>query len=125
MYYNLCMSVNQIARCNRSLPSEHQLNTTRIVRTRNGRTSEEVWITFTATVTDPGYAGEDVVVLTAEGIRNVIAALRARPESTDRYRDEDFDYMDIDAVNLADIDIVLESVLEESTGPNMLHGVCI
>jgi hypothetical protein len=108
MYYNLCMSANQIARCNRALPSTHHLRNTQITRTWNDITTQE-----------------DVVLLTAEGIHTVIAALRANPESTDRYRDEDFESMDIEQLNLADIDTTLELVLEDAPSENMLHGVCI
>jgi len=107
MSYNLCMSAAQIARCNRALGRD-QLSITRINRTWLGVTTQE-----------------DVVVITAEGIREVITALRNNPESTDSYRDEDFMQLSIEDLNLAEIDRTLELVLEDEEDPNMLFGVCL
>jgi hypothetical protein len=107
MSYNLCMSAAQIARCNRALGS-NRLSITRINRTWLGVTTQE-----------------DVVVLTAEGIREVIAALRNNPESTDSYRDEEFADLSLEDLNLAYMDRTLELVLEDAEDPNMLFGVCL
>ena len=95
MPYNLCMSAAQIARCNRALGT-NQLSTTRITHHWNGRSSEE-----------------DVVLLNADGIRGVVAALRANPEDP------------CNDIDLEDLDLTLLSVLEDPEDCGMLFGICL
>jgi hypothetical protein len=95
MPYNLQMSPVQIARCNRALGSQ-QIVTTRITRTWQGQTLED-----------------DAVLLDAEGIRNLVAALRANPE----HHNNDID--------LEDLDLTLLSVLEDPEDTNILYGICL
>lgn len=108
MPYDLLMSPVQIARCNRALGGD-RLSVTRITHRWPLCRPCEV----------------DVVQLSREGIREVIAALRAHPESTDRYRDEDVLALSRDEMDLADIDLTLEQVLKDEEDPNMLFGICI
>lgn len=108
MHYNLLMSPQQIARCNRALGGEHLVETT-ISRTWAGTTTQE-----------------RVVPMDAEAIRQLVAALRARPEPADRYRDEDFDSMSLEEIEMSEIDIVLASILREpADDPNLLHSLRI
>lgn len=96
MPYNLCMSASQIARCNRVLSASDQLTTTRITHHWNGRSSEE-----------------DVVLLSADEIRSVVAALRAKPEDA------------CNDINLEDLDLTLLGVLKHPEDCNMLFGICL
>ncbi len=105
MPYNLCMSQAQIARCNRALGKD-QLSTTRIIHTGGGVATEE-----------------DVVQLTAQGIREVIDALRNNPEPCDT-AEPDMG-ADLEELNLAHLTSTLELVLEDEEDPDMLFGVCL
>jgi hypothetical protein len=105
MPYNLHMSAAQIARCNRALGSD-QLSTTRIIHTGGGVATEH-----------------EVVQLSAPGIREVIDALRARPEPCDTAEPDVG--ADLDQFNLAYLASTLELVLEDEEDPEMLFGVCL
>ena len=96
MPYNLCMSASQIARCNRALTT-NQLTTTRITHHWNG-----------------GFRSQhDVVLLSADGIRDTVAALRANPEDA------------CNDIDLEDLDLTLLSVLDHPEDCGMLFGICL
>lgn len=98
MPYNLHMSPIQIARCNRVLPSSNQLVTTRITHAWDGGSK---------------HTEVDAVVLSADAIRRVAAALQANPE--DACGDLDLEYLDA----------TLLSVLNDAEDTNMLFGICL
>lgn len=108
MPYNLLMAPAQIARCNRALPASKHLSTTRITHAWGNHVSQH-----------------DAVVLSADGIREVIAALRANPEPGDTYADRDLNHLDTNDLNLAHMDDTLASVLLDPEDGNMLFGVCL
>jgi len=101
MPYNLCMSASQIARCNRVLTTTNQLTTTRITHHWNGHH----W--------NGRSSQEDVVLLSAEGIRETVAALRANPEDA------------CNDIDLEDLDLTLLSVLDHPEDCGMLFGICL
>ena len=102
MYYNLCMSAAQIARCNRALGS-NTLTTTTIKHEWPGCNTINV----------------DVVILDADGIRSVLAALRANPEDIGQ-EDNTLEWHNLDGLEEA-----LFLTLQAPEGDGMLHGICL
>lgn len=103
MPYNLCMSPEQIARCNRALGS-NELSTVTI---------QHEW---------PGcmiIQNVDVVLQDAAGIRKVLAALRDNPE------DLGPDDNTLEWINLTGLENALCLTLQSPEGDGMLQGICV
>lgn len=101
MSYRLIMSSSQIARCNRALGRE-ELATTAV--RHDWPLAEPITV--------------DVVLLDAQGISEVIAALKANPE------DIGPDDGTVEWLNLDGMEEALFLTLQEPEG-TMLHGICL
>lgn len=106
MSYNLCMSREQIARCNTALGREALTRTT---------------VRHTLPGNSVGYITE-VVEISREGIQEVIAALKANPQDIGPKPDGDGI---LAWHNLNVLEECLFMTLQEPENDGVMHGICL